>query len=69
MHLIIGGKKDRFEDIVRDMKKSTPLELKEEIKNNVHESKKEWMLWMMERTRKKNGHNKDWSRELLGATP
>ena len=69
VHLIIGSKKDRFEDIIRDMKKRTPLELKEEIKNNVHESKKEWMLWMMERTRKKNGHNKDWSRELLGATP
>jgi REP-associated tyrosine transposase len=68
VHMIIGSKKDKLEDIVRDMKKRTSLELKEEIKNNVHESKKEWMLWMMERTGKKNGNNKDWPRELLGAT-
>ena len=36
------------------------MELKEVIKNNVHESRKEWIIWMMERAGKKNGNNKDW---------
>ncbi len=49
-----------MEDIVRDMKKHTSMELKEVIKNNVHESRKEWIIWMMERAGKKNGNNKDW---------
>lgn len=60
VHMIIGSKKDKLEDIVRDMKKHTSLKLKEAIKNNVHESRKEWMLWMMERAGKKNANNKDW---------
>ncbi len=60
VHMIIGSKKDKLEDIVRDMKKHTSLELKEAIKNNVYESRKEWIIWMMERAGKKNGNNKDW---------
>ncbi|MEP7233530.1 MAG: hypothetical protein ABI691_24940 [Ginsengibacter sp.] len=42
------------------MKKHTSVELKDGIKNNVHESRKEWMLWLMERAGKKNSNNKDW---------
>ena len=34
---------------VRDMKKHTSLELKTAIKNNNFESRKEWIIWMMER--------------------
>ncbi len=60
VHMIVGSKKDKLEDIVRDMKKHTSMELKEVIKNNVHESRKEWIIWMMERAGKKNGNNKDW---------
>ncbi len=45
MHMIIGSKKDKMEDIVRDMKKHTSLELKEAIKNNVHKSRKEHLRW------------------------
>ena len=30
------------------------------IKNNNAESRKEWIIWMMERAGKKNGNNKDW---------
>ncbi len=26
----------------------------------MHESRKEWIIWMMERAGKKNGNNKDW---------
>ncbi len=43
IHMIIGTKKDKLEDIVRDMKKHTSQELRDGIKSNVLESKKEWM--------------------------
>ena len=58
--MIIGSKKEKLEDIVRDMKKHTSLELKGAIKNNNQESRKEWLVWMFERAGKKNGNNKDW---------
>jgi putative transposase len=60
VHMIIGSSKNKLEDIVRDMKKHTSLELKAAIKNNVSESRKEWIIWMMERAGKKNGNNSDW---------
>ena len=41
VHMIIGSKQDRLEDIVRDMKKHTSSELKIVIKNNAQESRKE----------------------------
>ena len=59
VHMIIGSRKDKLEDIVRDMKKHTSSELKTVIKNNAQESRKEWIIWMMERAGKKNGNNKD----------
>ena len=58
--MIIGSKKDKLEDIVRDMKKHTSLQLKAAIKNNNSESRREWIIWIMERAGKKNGNNKDW---------
>ncbi len=67
VHMIIGSKKNKLEDVVRDIKKHTSLELRAAIKNNNFESRKEWMIWIacpdssgMERARKKNGNNKDW---------
>jgi len=60
IHMIIGSSKNKLEDIVRDMKKHTSLELKAAIKNNVSESRKEWIIWMMERAGKKKGNNSDW---------
>ena len=42
---------------MRDMKKHTSIALKEAIKNHPQESRKEWMLWMMERAGRKNGNN------------
>ena len=60
VHMIIGSKKNKLEDIVRDMKKHTSSELRIAIKNNNFESRKEWIIWMMERAGKKNGNNKDW---------
>src|SRR6266487_6754574 len=60
VHLIIGSNKNKMEDIVRDMKKHTSSALKTSITNNVLESRKTWMIWMMERAGKKNSNNKDW---------
>ena len=60
IHMIIGSKKNKLEDIIRDMKKHTSSELRMAIKNNNFESRKEWIIWMMERAGKKNGNNKDW---------
>jgi len=67
VHMIIGSSKNKLEDIVRDMKKHTSLQLEAAIKNNVSESRKEWIIWIacpdseafsgMERAGKKNGNN------------
>ncbi len=45
VHMIIGGKKNKLEDIIRDMKKHTSSELRIAIKNNNFESRKEWIIW------------------------
>ena len=49
VHMIIESKKNKLEDIIRDMKKHTSSELRMAIKNNNFESRKEWIIWMMER--------------------
>ena len=65
--MIIGSKKNKLEDIVRDTKSHTSNTLKTSIKENPLESRKEWIVWLacpdssgMERAGKKNGNNKDW---------
>jgi hypothetical protein len=57
VHLIIGSHKEKLENIMRDFMSHTSRELKKAIKNNGQESRKEWMLWMMERAGKKNSNN------------
>ncbi len=41
---------------MRDLKRHTAEVLHKEIKKNYSESRKEWMLWMMERAAKKNNN-------------
>jgi putative transposase len=60
VHMIIGSIKNKLEDIVRDMKSFTSTALRKSIKENIQESRKEWIIWMMERAGKKNGNNNDW---------
>lgn len=60
VHMIIGSSKNKLEDIVRDMKSHTSTALRKAIRENVQESRKEWVVWMMERAGKKNGNNNDW---------
>ena len=58
--MFMGGKTNKPEEIVRDMKKHSSTELKTAIKNHPQESRKEWIIWMMERAGKKNGNNINW---------
>ncbi|MEP1095902.1 MAG: transposase [Cyclobacteriaceae bacterium] len=60
IHLIIGTSDKPMQDILRDFKSHTSRKLKEEINGNPTESRKEWMVWMMERAGKMNGNNRGW---------
>jgi len=42
------------------MKSYTSTQLKKMLKQHPQESRKEWMVWMMERAGKKNSNNSDW---------
>jgi len=57
IHMIIGTHGDKLEHIMRDMKKHTSIALKKAIKEHAGESRREWMLWMMERAGRDNGQN------------
>lgn len=58
VHMIIGTRKEKMQDIIRDIKKFTSKEIVKAIQDNPTESRKEWLLWMLERAGKKNGNNK-----------
>jgi putative transposase len=60
VHLIIGTSGSKMEDILGDFKSFTSRELKEAIKNNNQESRKEWIVWIMERAGKLNNQNNNW---------
>ena len=57
VHLIIGTGSNSLSNIMRDLKRHTSEELHKAIANNKTESRKEWMLWMMERAAKKNSND------------
>ena len=44
---------------MRDLKSNSSRELREAIKDNPQESRKEWMLWLMQRAGRKNSNNRD----------
>ena len=56
VHLIIGTSGNSLSNIMRDLKRHTSEELHKAIANNKTESRKEWMLWMMERAAKKTNN-------------
>ncbi len=60
IHMIISSEENKLEDIIRDMKSHTSTTMRKQITENATESRREWMLWMMERAGKKNGNNNDW---------
>jgi len=60
VHLIIGSRGTPMEYIMRDFKSFTSRKMREAITENSTESRREWMLWMMERAGKYNTNNKDY---------
>lgn len=78
IHLVFKAKNNNPSDLIRDLKRHTSKEIQKSIEDNIQESRKEWMLWMMERAGKKNSnvkkrqfwqqHNKPielWSNEVI----
>ena len=57
VHLIIGSSGNALSNIMRDLKRHTSEELHKTIANNKTESRREWMLWMMERAAKKTSND------------
>lgn len=48
-HLIISSKKEALSDIIRDLKKFTAKKIIDTIKNNDSESRKEWLIWLLQK--------------------
>jgi hypothetical protein len=66
--MIIGTNQDKTEDIMPDMKTHTSKQLRQAIKGNPNESRREWMLGMKQRAGKENSNNKDfhlWHRTII----
>ncbi len=58
VHLICSAKEGfNLSDILRDLKKYTSKRLVEEIRGNILESRKEWMLWLFRSNGQKNSNN------------
>jgi hypothetical protein len=55
--MIIGTTGKKLDEIVGEMKSYTSTRFKILIKENPQESRREWILWMMERAGKKNSNN------------
>jgi REP element-mobilizing transposase RayT len=46
-HMILSSKKSKLSDIIRDLKKYTSKKNYEAIEKNSAESRKRWMLWLL----------------------
>ena len=57
VHMIIGTEKDDMQDIVRDMKRHTSIELRKAITENPQESRQDWMLKIMKYAGLNNSNN------------
>jgi len=58
VHLIIRTRKEPLQDIMRDFKGYTSKKILKMIKENPHESRKEWMLSLFSNAGQKNPNNK-----------
>lgn len=58
VHLIFRAKENNPGDLLRDLKTFTSKKIQKLIADNPQESRKEWMLWMMERAGSKNSNVK-----------
>jgi len=48
-HLIVRSKKNNLSDIIRDFKKFTAKEIISCVENNLQESRKDWLLWLLKK--------------------
>ena len=58
IHMIIGTETNKPEDIMRDMKRHTSEKLRGAIIKHPGESRREWMLSMMQKAGEENCHNR-----------
>jgi REP element-mobilizing transposase RayT len=58
IHMIVGSKTNKLENIIRDMKSFTSRKLRECISKNMKESRREWMLKMMKQAGTTNSNNR-----------
>ena len=56
VHLIFRAKKDNPGDLIRDLKTFTSKKIQRMIEEDPQESRKEWILWMMQRAGSKNSN-------------
>src|SRR3569832_592481 len=57
IHMIIGSNQNKLEDIMRDMKRHTSEKLREAIRPNQQESRREWMSKKKKRAGRQNSNN------------
>ncbi len=59
IHMAIGTSgQNKLEDIIRDLKSYTARHIRKYIEHSPQESRKEWLLWMMQRAGSKKSNNK-----------
>ena len=57
VHMIIGSRKEKLENIMRDMKRHTSTKMKKIINENPRESRKDWLLKMFQQAGLNNRNN------------
>ena len=62
IHLIISSREGNLSDIIRDFKKYTSTQVIKAIEQNLRESRKKWLLWLL----KKDEHNILWQEGYHG---
>jgi putative transposase len=62
LHLIVSSKANNLSDVIRDYKKHTAKKIMAAIENNLNESRKSWLLWLL----KKEGHIWFWNEGYHG---
>jgi putative transposase len=56
VHMIFRSTNEKPMELLRDFKKHTSKKMIQTIANNSQESRREWLLWMLERAGKKSGN-------------
>ncbi len=59
IHLIFAAKESNPGDLLRDFKTYTSKQLQNQIAEHMQESRREWLVWMMQRAGKKNSNVKN----------